>query len=121
MTTGAPKIEVIALMGKMVSVPGNWLMVSQNNKVMAPNNTVAKNKIWWLAVLKINLAMCGTANPTKAIGPAKAVTLPANKLVAIIILYCVVFKLIPKLLAYLSPKINALSDFNWKITVKSYN
>ena len=70
-----------------------------------------------VAVLKINLAMCGTANPTKAIGPAKAVTLPANKLVAIIILYCVVFKLIPKLLAYLSPKIKAFKDLSCVITI----
>jgi hypothetical protein len=43
----------------------------------------AGKRILWSAVLKINLARCGTAMPTNANGPQNAVILPDNILVDI--------------------------------------
>ena len=79
---GAPKIEVIAFIGKVKSIPGICEMVSQHNINKAPINMVAQNNMPWLLVWNTNFAKCGTANPTKAIGPANAVMLPARRLVA---------------------------------------
>ena len=45
MTTGAPKIEVIALIGKVKSKPGNCETVSQSSIITAPSKMVAKNKV----------------------------------------------------------------------------
>ena len=102
-TTGAPNNEVIAFIGKVYSKVGNWAILSQINNTIAPVIAVAGINILWLEVVKINLAICGTANPIKAIGPEKAVMTPVSKLVIIkmIILLCLIF--IPKLLAYFSP------------------
>lgn len=58
--------------------------------------------------------MCGTAKPINAIGPAKAVMLPAKMLVAIIISKRVFLKLIPKLFAYFSPNNKAFRGFMQK-------
>lgn len=44
MTTGAPMIEVIALIGKVKSVPGSCEKISQKIIVIAPNSNVAQNK-----------------------------------------------------------------------------
>src|SRR6218665_639763 len=81
-TIGAPIIEVIALMGKVNSKPGICENVSQINIIVAPIKSVPANKILWLLVRNNNFPRCGTANPIKAIGPAKAVMLPASMLVA---------------------------------------
>ena len=51
--------------------------------------------------------MCGTARPMKAIGPTKAVILPAKILVANMIIYLVFLKFTPKLFAYFSPNKSA--------------
>ena len=106
-TIGDPIIEVTAFIGNVKSLPGNWAMISQNNKIIAPSKIVLQNKVKWLLVWKINFAMCGTANPMNAIGPTKAVILPAKMLVAIMISIRVLLKFIPKLFAYFSPKSNA--------------
>ncbi len=50
MTTGAPNIEVMALIGKVISIPGIWETTSQTNIVDAPKNKVAQNKTVWLLV-----------------------------------------------------------------------
>jgi len=44
-TIGAPKIDVIALIGKVKSKPGNCEIVSQSNIISAPNTMVDKNNI----------------------------------------------------------------------------
>ena len=77
--------DVIALIGNVKSCPGTCAITSQNNITIAPIKSVLQNKIKWLLVWKTSFAMCGTANPIKAIGPAKAVMLPAKILVAIMI------------------------------------
>ena len=86
MTTGAPTIEVMALMGNTFAEVGNWAMVSHINIKMAPYASTAGTKTLWSVVLKIYLVKWGTAKPIKAIGPAKAVMPPANNPVAIMIL-----------------------------------
>jgi hypothetical protein len=53
---------------------------------MAPIKKTEGTKILWFEVLKICLVRCGIANPIKAMGPAKAVTAPAIRLVDIIII-----------------------------------
>ena len=85
----SPKIEVIAFIGKIISVPGIWVMLSQISIIIAPKSNVLQNKILWLLVWKTNFAIWGTASPTNAIGPTKAVILPANMLVANSIIYLV--------------------------------
>lgn len=81
MTIGAPKIEVMALIGKLYSLPGSWAIVSQRSSNMAPTRAEAGNKTRWFEVVNINLDRCGTANPTKAIGPENAVMTPVRRLV----------------------------------------
>jgi hypothetical protein len=44
-TIGAPKIEVTALIGKIISVPGTWEMISQISIIMAPKSKVLQNNI----------------------------------------------------------------------------
>ena len=56
-------------------------MVSQINITIAPKRRTAGINVLWFAVLKIILAMCGTASPINAIGPAKAVITPVKTLV----------------------------------------
>ena len=99
MTTGAPKIDVIALIGKVKSKPGNCETVSQSSIITAPSKMVAKNKVLWLLVWKTNFEICGTAKPTKAIGPTNAVILPAKIPVAIKIKLRCFLMLMPKLFA----------------------
>ena len=85
MTNGAPKSEVIALIGRMASEPGSCAIISKIKSKAAPSRMTMGVSSRWLAVLKSILPMCGTANPIKAIGPQNAVTVPANRLVLIMI------------------------------------
>lgn len=41
MTTGAPKSDVTALIGKVYSLVGSWAIMSQTNKITAPNSPTA--------------------------------------------------------------------------------
>ena len=83
MIIGAPNNDVMALMGKVNSLVGNWAIPSQINIIMAPPMATAGIKILWLEVLNNNLVKCGTANPINAMGPENAVMTPVSKLVAI--------------------------------------
>ena len=99
MTTGAPKILVIALIGNTVAEFGNWAAVSQSNMIIAPEINTAGIMIRWSELVKTCRAKWGTAKPTKAIGPAKAVILPANSPVAKIIRYRDLLRFTPRLFA----------------------
>jgi hypothetical protein len=96
---GAPNKEVIALMGRVYSLVGNWAMLSQINIIMAPLMATAGTNILWSEVLKNSFVKCGTARPIKAIGPEKAVITPVNKLVEIKVKFRVRFTLTPMLFA----------------------
>ena len=63
-------------------MPGICEIASQISIIEAPKTNVLQYNTEWSLVLNINFAIWGTAKPTKAIGPAKAVILPAKILVA---------------------------------------
>ena len=52
--------------------------------ILAPNKAAAGRINLCSEVFNINLVICGAASPINAIGPAKAVITPVNKLVAMI-------------------------------------
>ena len=110
-TIGAPNKEVIAFIGNVNSDVGNCAIISQINNTIAPVIAVAGISVLWLDVVKINLVICGTANPTKAIGPENAVITPVNKLVIIKIIILLFLMLIPKLFAYFSPNKKLFKGF----------
>ena len=76
-TIGIPSRAVMVLMGRVSHLE----MMSQVSSTTAPHSAEAGNKIRWAALLKSIRAICGMAKPTKPIGPQKAVTVPANKVV----------------------------------------
>ena len=80
MTTGAPKIAVTELI--LISTGANIHRAIRSQ--IRQNNPPPKNEagiiIYGLSVLKVIRIKCGTAIPTKEIGPAKAVTQADNKL-----------------------------------------
>ena len=80
---------------------------------------VAKNRTLCSLVLKIILHKCGTAIPIKAIGPQKAVVLPASMLVLMKTSNLVSFIFSPIVYAYFSPIKSASSFFNDKNESKS--
>ena len=65
------------------------------------------------------MAKCGTASPTNAIGPAKAVMLPAKMLVANMIVKRVFLKFKPKLRASFSPNSNAFQGLMHNMLVNN--
>ena len=89
----------MAFMGSIYSLFGNCEILSQISIMMAPFIATAGIKVLWFEVVNNNFAMCGTAKPINAIGPAKAVMTPVKILVAIKVIFLVFFTLIPKLLA----------------------
>lgn len=99
MTIGAPKMEVMALMGKLYSLPGSWAIVSQRSSSIPPTRAAAGNKIQWFEVVNSNFDRCGTAKPTKAMGPANAVMTPVRRLVHMSTRYRVFFMSTPMLIA----------------------
>ena len=96
---GAPNSDVIAFIGNVYSLEGNWAILSQISIMIAPLMATAGTNILWLEVLKSSLVKCGTAKPIKAIGPEKAVITPVNKLVEIKVKFRVRFTLTPILFA----------------------
>ena len=80
-TTGAPNSDVIAFIGSVNSLVGSCAIMSHINKTIAPIIATAGNNILWFELENDILAMCGTAKPTKAIGPEKAVITPVKRLV----------------------------------------
>ena len=80
MMMGAPKSELMVLIGSVYV--GICETISQRSINTAPINTVAGINIRCEEVLKMPRAICGTAIPTKPIGPVKAVIEPARILVS---------------------------------------
>lgn len=99
MTTGAPKIAVIAFKGKEICVPGSCEITSQVRIKAAPSKRIAGKRILWFEVFKRLRDIWGMAIPTKAIGPQNAVMVPAIKQVAITISVFVLISDIPMDLA----------------------
>ena len=52
MIIGAPNNDVIAFIGKVYSLVGNWAILSQINMIIAPQTATAGNNILWFDVLK---------------------------------------------------------------------
>ena len=74
-------------MGNVYPVPGNWDIISQNNSNDAPIKMFPNISLKWLFDFITLCVMIGTATPAKAIGPQKAVVVPASKAVKIKIMY----------------------------------
>ena len=55
---------------------------SQPSSIAAPSSIEAGMSTRWSALAKSIRAKCGTASPTKPIGPQKAVTVPDSNVVA---------------------------------------
>ena len=77
MTIGIPSRAVMVLIGRVSHLE----RMSQMSNVTAPHNAEAGSKIRWSALLKSIRAIWGMAKPTKPIGPQKAVTVPASRVV----------------------------------------
>ena len=56
-------------------------MMSPTSIITTPRSIVAGSNTRWSAERNIIRAMCGTAIPTKPIGPQNAVTVPASSVV----------------------------------------
>lgn len=77
MTMGMPNSAVIVLMGKVRSLAST----SQRSITTIPVRIEAGTRIRWSASAKRMRATCGTARPMNPIGPQKAVTVPASRVV----------------------------------------
>jgi len=69
MTTGAPIMDVMALMGRALSKPGIRAMMLQTSASNAPVKIVPGKMTLWLEVWNRLRVRCGTASPRNAIGP----------------------------------------------------
>ena len=94
MIIGAPNSALIVDIGS--GYVKRLQMISQMRSKFAPTNAVAATVVRWLEVWNSPRAICGTATPTNAIGPQKAVIPPANRQVAITIIRRVRSILTPK-------------------------
>ena len=88
-TMGAPMSAVTELMGRLPSNEGSRAMRLQNKAKSMPRKAVAGMRSLWSLLRNRNLAICGTANPKKAIGPQnaviKAVRKPETKMMSILL------------------------------------
>ena len=73
----------MAFNGKIPVSPGNTLIRLHNRATAPPSNKVTGIRELWFEVPSIKRAICGTANPIKAIGPQKAVVIAVSIPVAI--------------------------------------
>lgn len=80
--TGAPKTGVTALIGITVFC-GITQIRLHNIHITAPVSIVVGNSMVWSDVFVSIRAMCGTASPTNAIGPQKAVLAAVSMPVAV--------------------------------------
>ena len=81
MIIGAPNSAVTALIGSVPGSPGSWEIRSHTSIIIDPQQMEPNNTIRWFDVLNMPLAMCGVVIPIKAIGPVKAVVVPASSAV----------------------------------------
>jgi hypothetical protein len=98
-TAGAPNKEVIALIGKVLLLPGICETRSHAVITMAPSSMHPGINTRWFAVLNTILAKWGIAIPINAKGPQNAVMPPARIEVIIITTRRVRLIFTPKLLA----------------------
>ena len=80
MTIGAPKIAVAAEMDTSVGAKSDRAIRSQNKQNIAPPRNAPGMTTSGFDVPSVRLMMCGTAMPTKLMGPANAVTVAASRL-----------------------------------------
>ena len=81
MTMGEPIMAVMALTGNTVWLPGTCEMMSQTSIKIPPINAEVGTNMRWSDVFRKLRERCGTAMPTKPIGPQKPVIAPAKILV----------------------------------------
>ena len=60
-----------------------FAIISPTSNIATPESMVAGRRMRWSAERNNIRAMCGTAMPTKPIGPQNAVTVPAKRVVEI--------------------------------------
>ena len=106
MTIGAPKIAVTELIESSVETSVRARR-SQNRQNAAPPKKHAGIITIGFAVLNSLRIRCGTATPTKLIGPANAVTHADKILESTIRRTLHSFTFMPTLAAYTSPSLNA--------------
>ena len=111
-TIGAPMSAVTELIGRLPSKEGRRAMRLQNKAKSMPRKAVAGMSSLWSLLLKRNRAMCGTANPKKAMGPQKAVMMavrkPDTKMMSILLRRMFT----PRFSAYRSPSSKRFSVLN---------
>ena len=97
MIIGAPNKALIVDIGS--GYVNRLHNISQISSKLDPTNAVAATVVRWFEVWNKPRAIWGTATPTKAIGPQKAVIPPAKRQVAITIILRVLSILTPNALA----------------------
>lgn len=101
MTIGAPNNAVMILIGNVPN--GKTSVKIENNNIKnIPETKIHRYKIFISPVRNNVLQICGTANPIKLIGPAKAVADAVNNAVEIKIVKRNFLILIPNDCAYFS-------------------
>src|SRR5690606_820612 len=98
-TTGAPKRAVMALSGSICGPEGSCVRMSQRRTSMAPPRAALGTITRWSDVLISRRTRWGTARPTKAMGPQKAVTPPVRRLADKMIHVLDLFRFTPRLWA----------------------
>lgn len=117
-TIGAPINDVMILIGKVPN--GNKSVKIENNNIIhTPANNTQRNNKRIFPVFKTDLQMCGTANPTKAIGPVNAVADAVNKAAETNIKILNFLMSIPTDCAYFSPSIKA--EIPLKVNIEPIN
>ncbi len=79
-TIGAPNMAVTAEIETSVGANTERAIKSQNRQKIAPPKNAPGMTTMGFDVPSARLMMCGTAMPTKLMGPANAVTVAASKL-----------------------------------------
>ena len=82
MMTGEPNRAVMALMGSVPCETASCERMSQASMSVVPQRMAAGMMALWSEVRKMPRAMCGTVIPMSAMGPVKAVEVPARSAVA---------------------------------------
>ena len=83
--------ELTEFIGSVASDHGICEIMSQRVSRLAPTMIHAGSTILWSEVRNIPLTICGTAIPINAIGPVKAVAVPAKRQHKIIVVILMPF------------------------------
>ena len=106
-----PIREVIAFMGMTYPLLGSWEMMSLSSIMHAPSNSECGMIFRWMDVSRSRRLTCGTAIPTKPIGPVNAVDTPVRNTVSPISMSRLFLTSTPTDCASCSPNKNASIGF----------